>query len=232
MRSSCPAARLRARPLPPIFRRRRLPRSRPPSGGRSSAHGARLCDLGLHFLGHVAAHGGVAGGHGPFSRNSPGARVQHRCATGRGPRGRLSLGRKIDAGQNGARIRDRAPAGFPADLRRLRGSGDRSDLRRSIQPRHRTTGDRTDDDAVLCLRINRVRHFRGTLSLVQNIAYAFAPIVFAAVIDKAGVAAGLLLAFASAIVGFVFFGLTVQHLKRYPFEPAAIGSEATASPGA
>jgi hypothetical protein len=74
--------------------------------------------------------------------------------------------------------------------------------------------------------------FAGRFSLVQNIAYAFAPIVFAAVIDKAGVAAGLLLAFASAIVGFVFFGLTVQHLKRYPFEPAAIGSEATASPGA
>jgi hypothetical protein len=74
--------------------------------------------------------------------------------------------------------------------------------------------------------------YAGRFALVQNIAYAFAPIVFAAVIDKAGVAAGLLLAFVSAIVAFVFFGLTVQHLKRYPFEPSAIGSQAAAAPGA
>ncbi len=74
--------------------------------------------------------------------------------------------------------------------------------------------------------------YAGRFAFVQNVAYAFAPVVFAAVIDDFGVRGGVWLGLACATAALAFFALVRMQLRRNPAEPAALVADAAGSPRA
>ena len=71
--------------------------------------------------------------------------------------------------------------------------------------------------------------YAGRFAFVQNVAYAFAPVVFAAVIDYFGVKGGLWLGLACASAALGFFVLVRMQLRR---NPAVLAADAAGSPRA